>query len=360
MSNLAAASANPLPVSTVDLFGRRWEIKVMTQSGTEIIYTSSAWDPEALRATFDINQNMLSAMWTAEISIYNLNYQTATQAIPGAPGVAGTAQISLGDQITVSAGYQHGSNYGVIWVGQIYQVTYERENVTDYKTTFMCLASIEGWNRNLVSTAYPAQMSQYNLVKMMIANSQTPKVAFNMVPADQQAISGTGSPRAGVMHGDLAKYMGMTADQQDNWITTHTGQGLLLGDIASEDSTPDYTYAPAPPPGQTVSYSTPTTQSLIGSPVQYQAGVQFQVLLDARLKCQLPLQLVKLDMTVIKQLQQSISTIGNEVPQLSLVVPLDKTGQFFVVALRHVGDTRENTWLTYVTAAQNLEHAYDS
>src|ERR1700691_5251043 len=64
--------------SSLSLWGRAWQLLIIAANGDEYTLSSSSWDPEALRITFDILESVLpSPYWYADISVYNLNDATA-------------------------------------------------------------------------------------------------------------------------------------------------------------------------------------------------------------------------------------------------------------------------------------------
>jgi hypothetical protein len=67
----------------------------------------------------------------------------------------------------------------------------------------------------------------------------------------------------------------------------------------------------------------------------------FTVLLDPRLKVQLPPLVVQLTRTLISQLTVQ--------PGQAVVSPMSANLDFFVAQVRHIGDSRGNDWYTEVT-----------
>jgi hypothetical protein len=94
--------------SAPQIFGRAWKLTVETKAGPTITISNSAWDTEALKITFEVEQMALQAYWFADISIYNMNAATEQTilgtggASPNTQGAANTP-IVQGDTVTLSA-----------------------------------------------------------------------------------------------------------------------------------------------------------------------------------------------------------------------------------------------------------------
>src|SRR5208282_1443321 len=84
---------------------------------------------------------------------------------------------------------------------------------------------------------------------------------------------------------------------------------------------------------------TPNT-GLIGTPIQTDQGVNCSVLLDPRVQAKVPVQTFGIEQALI---QQATLSPGQ------LVKPLQSTGTYCAVAVRHRGDSRGNMWQTDIT-----------
>jgi hypothetical protein len=122
-----------MSASTPRYFGRAWDVTVTTNPGSPneelITLSTSDSDPEALRVTFDIEQYVLRAYWTADITIYNMKAQQF---------------IQKNDLVTISAGYKanFSKDSSLIFKGRVYQPMWLRENVTDLTLTLRCLIGL--------------------------------------------------------------------------------------------------------------------------------------------------------------------------------------------------------------------------
>jgi hypothetical protein len=343
-------------VSNIPLWGRAWSVSVSNQSGATTVFSSSAWEPETLRCTFEIVTHCFHPVWTARISIWNLNKVTAlaTASVGTSTGVPLGA---MGDQITVSAGYQAGLASGqtlpIIFTGRIYQSMVEREGVVDLVTTWLCSTGTSELYRNYTFVSYIGGTSNAKVVQMMIDGSQRPDIPLQISAQDKATLSAVTTPRGGAISGSLADGLGQIARQMANitqtpWSIWFDGFRHNIGSLKNQKSTPDLIYSPIPAPNQNVTLDPRISYSLVGSAQQTQNGVEFRVLLDPRLSAQTPQLLVKLDGTIIRQLEVLMNSQGGtNTPPYAL----NQDGQYLVIGVRHIGDTRSNEWWTVVTGA---------
>ena len=335
-------------ISTIPLWGQAYELTVTYATATgEPQYatlTSSAWEPEALRMTFEVEQNFTQdPFWYADITVYNLNSQEAQNALANATWV------------TLKAGFQYGpSKYGTIWDGPILQVLYDRQNVVDQRITFHCQANPLLLDQ-IVNVPMGQGTSQLQLVQRMVQQTNAPPMGVNYGNVSQKAsdlLSVNRYPRGRGVFGKVGKFIAQLADS--NFMQSFTdGYKAYISEVDNGKRTPDLLYAPLPPPDTpvTISPGVAVTQSIIGTPQQTLQGCNFSVLLDPRLVIKMPPLLVRLERTIINQ-------VAIRIPGLP-PSPLSADLTFFVSQVRHFGDTRGNDWQTDVvgfttTYAQNL------
>lgn len=355
--------------STIPLWGRAWELTVFDGNGNPTTLTQSSWDPEALRMTFDVLQAVIdSPYWFADIAIYNLNKPTAQNILLNAQWVV----LKAGYQAGNSGDGSNTSGPGIIWIGPVLQVTFDKENVVDQIIRLNCV-SIAGRNpdgtliqESMINTANGILKSQKDVIASLIAisNSGDPGAApltpdqmnAQVGPLAQQRFAAKEYPRGKTFFGTVSRYIAQTSnDAYVNYWRGMGGQHFVSELIdPSKPLTPDVVFGPPYPPGYTP--STPTagiTRSIIGVPKQTVFGCIFKVLLDPRLIVNIPPMLVQLDQTLIEQLQIQI---GQLPPARSI---LTQGGLYVVGQVRHYGDTRANDWYSEVSAystgwAQNL------
>ena len=329
-----------MSTSSTPYWGQAWELTVTyaTAGGSQqYAVTSNSWEPGALRMTFDVLQAMNSSpFWYADISIYNLNDQTAQNILLNATWA------------TLKAGFQTGPNiYSTIWDGPVFQTLFTREAVVDQKTTLHCVANPFVMD-NITAFATGPFSSQAQLVSKMASQIGLPPLTTGqgtLGTAASTRLNAVQYPRGNTVFGKVAKYLQQVADSNfiQQW---QDGQQAYISEVDTGNRTPAYVYSPPFPPGytgQSLGLPNNTYETIIGTPQQIQQGVIFTVLLDPRLKVQLPPLLVQLVRTQVTQLERTPS-VNSELP-----TALTSNLLFFVAQVRHTGDTRGNEWQTEVT-----------
>jgi hypothetical protein len=323
--------------STINLWGQAWEleIKYVASNGDAQIYTITRdkWEPESLRMTFDVWQRTVrSPYWSADITIFNLNDDSIQNILFNATWA------------TLKAGFQTGPNfYSIIWDGPVFQVLYDRDRVVDQRVVLRCIAN-PLLNAEIVSFGMGPYSSQLQFVNRMAKQVNLPQftqsAGGNLGPKAEDALTSTQYPRGRGAFGSVAKYLQQIADE--HFMNTFMdGSKAYISEMTKTDYTPDLIYSPPPVDGSPVPNG--VTASIIGTPRQTPTGVIFTVLLDPRLKVQLPPLVVQLTQTVISQLP----VFPN--PNSGMFTPFSNNLSFLVGQVRHVGDTRGNDWQTEVT-----------
>jgi len=325
--------------SSTAQFGRRWNLTIQSEAnaaGDTRAWSigQDAWLPESLRVTFEVTQMAYKAFWWADINIYNLNSVTQAQI------------IKAGSTVTLSAGYQDGSNYGVIFKGTIFQCTWTREAVVDQKLTLHCLTGISQLANNMVSFQAAAGISQRNLVLRMMEQANTPITAAHI---DSDTLGQKVLPRGKIVFGSPQKYLSEIA-QANGMQFFYGNDGVYLGFIANENASASYTYASVPNPSSTISRKASVNYTIIDTPRQVPEGVVMRVLLDARLIVKAPALYVEISDTVI---QQMLAMPSSDTTSSNLYPILSTNGIYAVGAVRHTGDTRGNEWYSDVTCLTN-------
>lgn len=325
--------------SSIPLFGQAWELTVQYQTATgepkNVVISTNAWEPEALRITFEVMQTMLpSPWWFADICIYNLNIPEIQNTLYNATWV------------TLKAGFQTGPTLSsVIWSGPVLQTLFDREQVVDFRITLHCVANPFVMDQ-IVSFSTGPFASQADIVAKMAQEISLPPMSSShgtVSPYAAQAMNAKRYPRGNTVFGKMGKYLGQIAD--DQFMTTwRDGEKAYVSEFSSAKTAPKPNFVYSPPfPPNSVPTGLPagTTQSIIGTPRQTPFGVIFTVLLDPRLKVQLPPLIVQLTHTVISQIAM--------LPGQTVVSPMSANLNFFVAQVRHSGDSRGNDWQTEVT-----------
>lgn len=317
--------------STIPLWGRAWKLSVKLASGDVQVLSQNSWDPEALRVVFDIVESTLpSPFWFADVTVYNLNDPEMQNLLFNAVW------------LTLEAGYQSGpSKSSIVWDGPVLQVLFDRKEVVDLTMRFNCLAGPWLLEQQFVNLAMGPLSSQLDVVSKMIAQMNG-NVGEQVSSNAQKLLASNQYPRGKTIFGRVSKYIAQMSDDNflNHWIDGNQHYLTELFD-PNVKINPDIVYGPPFPPNQNASQPDPEiTRGIIGVPKQSPFGAIFTVLLDPRLKVQLPPLLVKLDQTVISQLKLQYGQI---------LTPLDQSGLFVAAQIHHYGDTRGNEWYTEVT-----------
>ncbi len=328
--------------SQIPFFGQSWEL-VVTYTASDgsdqtLTVSTDAWEPEALRITFEVlESNIPSPWWYADIVVYNLALDTINTVIMSATSVR------------LKAGFQTGPALSsVIWDGPIFQVLLDEENVVDTRVTLHCVANPIAM-ANPVAFSIGPYASQAQLLTKMAANIGLPPMENTQNTATLSAhayaaLTAKQYPRGNTVFHTMGKYLDIVSSDQN--LTTYRKSNAAymteLGNVGGGLSapSPNYVYALPNPPGTSASGLPPgTSQTIIGTPTQTQQGIIFTVLLDPRLKVTLPVQVVQLAGNLL--INQQVVQVGQ------MQNPLNTTQ--FVVQVRHMGDSRGNDWYTEVT-----------
>ena len=319
-------SSVPNTLKQYPLFGRKYQITISipNEDGASqqvLNVADSSFEPEALRATFEIYTPAIqAAFWYAEVCLYNLDQQTTDKILQ--------RPIKQGMTVTVSAGYQSG-NYGVIWSGPVFQPFFARENSVDFKITLNCILGLDELSRGFISGTYAAGTTQFDLVQRIadqaFSGTSNSKISSNLKSGK--------APRGGVFFGSPVSHLtDIAEDNNMQWWFNPSGLALGRADDDTPTSSVDFVY-------------TPGAGGIIGVPQQTQYGVNFRVLLDPRIQVRRPLPVVKIDNTSIQLLKRQIG---------QLIGILDQNGEYIVVAARHYGDTRGNEWYTEIDGVTSV------
>jgi len=320
-------------VSQIPLWGQAYELVVRYADKPPVTITSNSWEPDALRITFEVLRSTLpSPWWYADIDIYNLQLAEIQEILVNATWC------------TLKAGFQNGPNlYSIIWDGHVLQVLYDREAVVDQRVTLHCVANPLVMD-DIVSFGMGPYSSQLHLVQRMAQTINLPAMSVGDGTLSQQAndaLAAKQYPRGRGVFGKVGKYLTQIAD--DNFMANwRDGYKAYISQVSNNSATPDLIYCPQfSPSSPNSNIPAGWTASIIGTPRQTPFGVIFEVLLDPRLKVQLPPLVVQLQRTLIQQL--------SVFPGQTVATPLTVDLTFFVSQVRHRGDSRGNDWQTEVT-----------
>jgi hypothetical protein len=353
---------------TLPYFGRAWDISVDTQDGTHLVLSSDQFS-EALRVTFTVDMVMLMAYWQAQVTIYNLSNETATQIWKGSnrnygQGLGGLLQsrdvllnkqpLVLGDVVTISAGYKADTSgnfdpvTGLLYYGKVLQPVWLRENVVDYKLILRLTTGLPEDAYNLTSFALEKDNTADDSIRQICAQAKTPIPIEGIDSGSQAKLSQTKFARAQAFHGrpyemirEIIKQHGLFAWVKPIDPKTGIG-GLNVRSFDGPPPAPDHVYGPPDPSGSSAPTQGLIKRTLIGVPEQTQAGVVFRVLLDPSVR-------------IGDVVQLAPGTIINAHPMQIFVLPAASPsveGTYTVQGIRHVGDTRGrgDDWYTEIHA----------
>lgn len=227
------------------LFGRRYRITVSDESGTAI-------DISRLHCTFSIIKTIQMEPNSSEISVYNLNAQTEN------------AIIMNGKRVTVEAGYE-GSQFGLIFDGDIIQCIREKVNANTFKLTIIALDSDRAINFDIANYSILRGQSHRSIVEH-IANKASNPVPLGSI---SEKLKNTTLPRGKVLFGKASDFIRQIA--KSNGLKCYMDDGRLnLIDLKELPKNEIFKLDP--------------TSGLIGVPEQTQYGVSGQCLLNPQIK----------------------------------------------------------------------------
>lgn len=227
------------------LFGRRYRITVSDESGNGL-------DVSDLRCTFNIVKTIQMQPNTSEISIYNLNAKTEN------------AIIMNGKRVTVEAGYE-GSQFGLIFDGDIYQTLREREDGTTFKLTIIALDSDRAINFDIANYSIVRGQTARDIVEV-IANSAKNPISLGSISDKLKKHTLT---RGVVLFGKSSDYIRQIAKTYD--LHYYMDDGILH--LISMDELPK---------GEIIELS--PSSGLVGTPEQTEYGLSGQCLLNPQIK----------------------------------------------------------------------------
>lgn len=280
------------------LYGRKYRVLVDIGNG-------KAFDVSQLRCKFEITKDMTSLEANqSKVTIYNLSPEDENKL------------IQEGQRIIIEAGYD-GSQYGMIFSGNIIQPLRSKENGVDYCLTLVSMDADRYATYGLINVSMVAKQSMRDAVETVLAKSSQ-EVGKGFLT--DTTIS---YPRGKVMFGMSRDYLAQLAKSANSAFYIEDGQAHIVA-------------APDIQSGRILSFG-PTT-GLINSPMQNELGVSCEVLLNPQVKLNT---LFHLDNTKIASQQY---TPGQAVRSL------DSQGIYRVIKLTHSGDTRSNEWVTKIDA----------
>lgn len=248
------------------LFGRRYRITVSDNSG-------NALDVSNLHCTFNIIKTIQMEPNSSEINIYNLNAITENKI------------MLSGKRVTVEAGYE-GSQFGLIFDGDILQTIREKENGNTYKLTIIALDSDRAINFEIANFSIARGQTARDIIEH-ITSKATNAIQLGSI---SDKLKGQTLVRGKALFGKVSDYIRQIAQSYDLHFYMDDGKLNLI----SMDELPD---------GEIFELS--PSSGLIGTPTQTDYGLSGQCLLNPQIKLN---SLIHIDNSLVRAKQIDISS----------------------------------------------------
>lgn len=275
------------------LYGRKYRLLVVNEKGI-------ALDVSGLRCTFNASKTVLMQPNYSEISIYNLSAETEATI------------IREGYRVVLEAGYE-GSNYGVIFDGDVIQPIREKEDGTTYKLTLRALDSDRFMNFGFASFSFLRGLSARQQVKEITVKAKNPASLGSI----SEELEKTKLPRGKAVFGMAKDYLKQLAQSHQAAFYVENGKVNLVR--ANEVA-----------PGQMIDLS--PKSGLIGTPEQTEFGIKAKALLNPQIQCNM---LVHIDNSYIRARKAELGQMYRQ---------LDNDGIYRVISVNYIGDTRGDDW----------------
>lgn len=279
------------------LYGRKYRIIVD-------LGNNKSFDVSELKCVFEINKDCQTPYQYSTITIYNLSPEDENKI------------IKEGQRVIVEAGYI-GSQYGIIFAGNIIQPIRGKENGVDYKLTLVAMDNDKFVTAGLVNISINAQQNSRAVVNAIITKSSQQTGQGYLVDTTIKY------PRGKVMFGMSRDYLEQIARSENSRYYMEDGKVNI---VSAEGFKKGNILAFGPKTG------------LINSPQQTSQGVSCDVLLNPNVSLNT---LFYLDNRKVQGFQY---TPGQPVRSL------DTNGIYRAITVTHTGDTRGDTWNTHIEA----------
>lgn len=281
------------------LFGRVYRIAVYNKYG-------QGFDLSELHITFDVKRTITMDNSTGVITIYNLNVEYENEIITNC------------NRITIEAGYE--GLFGLIYDGDIIQCIRGIENGVDYYLTIVTMDGDRFMNSGFTTINIPKGASKRNVAETLCTQSTN----ATEIAALSSAFEKSNYIRSKAVFGRSKEYLSQLASGENANFYTENGMVKLT----SVTDLPEDTIL-----------RIDSTSGLIGSPQQNQTGINFQALLNPRIKLN---SLVNIPNSQIIEQQYSDGSAAT--------YQLDADNVYRVLEIQYQGDTRGQNWYVNCTA----------
>ena len=280
------------------LYGRRYRVIVSSLDGEK------ALDVSQLRCTFNCVKTMQLEPQFSTIVIYNLSPQSENTI------------ITEGFRVTIEAGYE-GSQYGLIFDGDVVQTIRNKEDGTTYTLTLVAADSDRWMSYSTLNFSMVRGQNSRAIVENCASKATIPTELGNI----SDSLSTSKLTRGKVIFGLTRDYIRQIAQSEN--ATAYIEGGKI--NIVKADDIPE---------GEILDLS--SESGLIGVPAQADYGVTIKCLLNPRIKID---SLVHVDNSLVR---------AQQFEQGQQVYALDSDGIYKVIQITYSGDTRGNDWYTEV------------
>lgn len=293
----------------------------------------------ALRIRFTASYATGNSPITLQARVYNLSGQTIkliqSLAQKQAPNVKGVPFATTA-RCTMLAGYQ--GNLSTLFVGQIYQLRSGYENSTD---SFLDIFAGSGdYFKNFATNNVSLSKGNTAVDRWnAIGKDASPwQVEFDNPPT---GLSTTPSVRGRV-------YFGMVRDNLDDLGRSNNFVWNVNG--TKVEARPMFT--PRPGAAIVINYQT----GMVGFPEQTEEGIKVSCLLNPQIIHDTQIKLTNTEISNLLLTNPGLSGKGAVSPnatfgsQQAVVPVLNTDGTYFVLQVRHTGDTRGNEWYSHIIA----------
>jgi len=272
-----------------------------------------------LRCTFYIEKNMAETPNYSEITVYNLAPATENQI------------VESGERIVLEAGYE-GSQYGLIFDGDIVQPLRDKEDGTTYKLTLVSQDGDKFLNNGFVNQSWRKGQTPRTIAEKLCSTATNPvELGFISDNLENKKLT-----RGKVVFGLACDYLHQIARTEQAAFYCNDGKINIIK-------------APDPPSGQIVSLSPQT--GLIGAAEMTDEGIKATCLLNPLLNLN---SFVHIDNEHVRQQKAKRDSQPKQ---------MDYDGVYRIIKIVHEGDTRGNTWYTHftgITQSGNMPNTGDS
>lgn len=263
-----------------------------------------------LRCRFNVRQFMTETPNIAEIAITN-----------PAPNTIKAFLSQEFTKISIEAGYQ--DNHGIVFVGEIAQARYGRENPTDTWILVTARDSDRSYNFATVSKSFPAGSTPHDHFQAAMTSMQAMGAKPGYLGVD---LSKPVFPRAVTLYGMARDVMRNIAVSKSATWSAQNGEIQMLG--LSQTL-----------PGSAIAVNSQT--GLIGMPEQRLTGIAARVLINPAIKVHTMVQINQGDI----QRAKFVVNYGGTADMRNAALPsVTADGHYKVLQISVEGDTRDTPW----------------